>query len=110
MTINGNNWYISGNKVSFSYYGWVAFVEPTFVGNGVLLRWAVTFSKGDPDPGTPPIFCKTLEEAMNLVENYKEQKLYDQLMEKLKKDYKMDGCSIVLHAAEYEEKGDNKNA
>lgn len=112
MTINGNNWYVSDNKISFSYYDWVAFIDPVFVGNGNLLRWLVVFSKGTPDPGTQPIYCYTLEGAMSLVENYKEQKLYDQLMDKLKEDYNIDDPSVVIHAVDvaYEEKGDNKNA
>ncbi len=112
MTINGNNWYVSDNKISFSYYDWVAFIDPVFVGNGNLLRWSVVFSKGTPDPGTQPIYCYTLEGAMSLVENYKEQKLYDQLMDKLKEDYNIDDPSVVIHAADVacEEKGDNKNA
>lgn len=96
MTINGNNWYVSDNKICFSYYDWVAFIDPVFVGNGNLLRWSVVFSKGTPDPGTQPIYCYTLEAAMILVENYKEQKLYDQLMDKLKKDYDIDNPSVKV--------------
>lgn len=96
MNISGNNWWVSDNKISFSYYDWVAFIEPAFVGNGNLLRWTVVFSKGTPNPVTPPIYCKTLEDAMKLVENYKEQKIYDQLMDKLKEDYDIDNPSIKV--------------
>ena len=90
MTVSGNNWWVSDNKISFSYYGWVAFINPSFIGKGGLLEWAVSFSKGAPDPGTKPIYCPTLESAMSLVENYKGQKLYGQLIDKLKEDYDID--------------------
>ena len=96
MTVSGNNWWVSDNKISFSYYGWVASIDPVFVGNGNLLRWSVVFSKGTPDPGTSPIYCYTLESAMSLVENYKEQKLYDQLIDKLKEDYDIDNPSVKV--------------
>ena len=87
---------MSDNKISFSYYDWVAFIDPVFVGNGNLLRWSVVFSKGTPDPGTTPIYCYTLEGAMSLVENYKEQKLYDQLIDKLKEDYDINNPSVKI--------------
>lgn len=90
MTVSGNNWWVSDNKVSFSYYGWVAFINPSFIGKGGLIEWSVVFSKGNPDPGTKPIYCPTLESAMSLVENYKGQKLYGQLIDKLKEDYDID--------------------
>lgn len=90
MTINGNNWYVSDNKFSFSYYDWVAFIDPTFIGKGGLIEWSVVFSKGTPDQGTKPIYCPTLESAMSLVENYKGHKLYGQLIDKLKEDYDID--------------------
>lgn len=90
MTVSGNNWWVSDNKVSFSYYGWVAFINPSFIGKGGLIEWSVVFSKGTPDLGTKPIYCPTLESAMSLVENYKGQKLYGQLIDKLKEDYDID--------------------
>lgn len=96
MNISGNNWWVVENKISFSYYDWVAFIEPAFVGNGSLLRWTVVFSKGTPNPVTPSIYCKTLEEAMKLVEDYKEQKIYDRLMDKLKEDYDIDNPSVKV--------------
>lgn len=96
MNISGNNWYVSDNKISFSYYDWVAFINPVFVGNGNLLRWSVVFSKGTPNPGMPAIYCKTVEDAMKLVENYKEQKIYDRLIDKLKEDYDIDNPSVIV--------------
>lgn len=100
MTVSGNNWWISDNKISFSYYGWVAFINPSFVGKENLLEWSVVFSKGTPDPGTKPIYCHTLESAMSLVENYKEHKLYDQLIDKLKEDYDIDSPFVKLFVKE----------
>ena len=45
MTIEGNRWYVRGNEFSGGFMDWVVTIKPTFVGNGLLLRWEVILVK-----------------------------------------------------------------
>ena len=86
MTIEGNRWYVRGNEFSGGFMDWVVTIKPTFVGNGLLLRWEVIFSEGSGGRTAPSVYCKTCEEAFDLVENYREQIKFDNLMSQLYHD------------------------
>lgn len=77
---------IHENELWAGFIDWVVKIKPEFVGNGCLLRWTVTFGKGDPGPYAQPIYCKTLEAAFELVNDYKNYIGYDELMSKILAD------------------------
>ena len=71
---------IHGNEIWAGFAGWV--VKITY-SNG---DWLVIFGKGDPGPYFEPIHCKSLEDAFELLNEYRNQKFYDKLMEKILAD------------------------
>lgn len=73
-----------GNELQANFSDWSVTIKPVFVGNGYLLRWTVTFSRRD--SYAQPIYCKTLESAFELVNEYKDQHQYDKLLNQLLSD------------------------
>lgn len=85
--IEGNRYYTRKNEIIGTFAGWVVSIKPTFVGNGLLLRWTVTFSAGSGGPTAEPIYCEDLENAFSLVKQYQEQTTFDKLMNALNNDH-----------------------
>ena len=74
-----NRWYTRDNEIIATYFGWVAIIKPTFVGNGLLLRWALTLSEGTGGESLPITHYKTLEEAVEKVNTLMEYKTFKDL-------------------------------
>ena len=80
-------WWVNGNELHAGFMDWVVFVQPAHVGYGNLLRWEVKFSHGTgTNEESAPIYCKTMEDAMNLVSQYTDIIHFDDLIEQLVKD------------------------
>ena len=91
------------NELWAGFLDWVVKIKSEFVGNGNLLRWSVTFGKGDPGPYAHPIYCKTLEDAFELINEYQEQYTYDRLMDKLAKDFDIDNKNVITYKSNTED-------
>ena len=88
MNISGNRYSAIGNEIWASFMDYVAVIKPHFCKNGAMM-WCVIFSKGGGyKQESKPIYCTTLEDAFNLIEHYSEQIKFDDLMNKLNKDYR----------------------
>ena len=86
MRLEGNRWFINDNKFSASFIDWVVSIRSVLVGMGNLSRWELIFGHGTGEGFLKPIYFKTAEEAFNIVDKYKDCKLYKDLIEKLKLD------------------------
>ena len=75
----GDRWYTRDNEIIATYFGWVAIIKPTFVGNGLLLRWSLILSEGTGGESLPIIYYKTLEEAVEKVNELIEYKTFKDL-------------------------------
>lgn len=75
----GNRWYTSDNMVIATFTGWVAIIQPTFVGNSLILRWSLILSEGDGGECLPPAYYSTLEEAITTINNLSDIKLFQDL-------------------------------
>ena len=75
----GDRWYTRDNEIIATYFGWVAIIKPTFVGNGLLLRWSLVLSEGTGGESLPTIYYKTLEEAIEKVNKLMEYKTFKDL-------------------------------
>lgn len=90
MNISGNRYSVMDNEIWASFIDYVATIKPHFCKNGVMM-WCIIFSKGSAykyNQESKPIYCTTLEDAFNLIERYSEQIKFDDLMNKLNKDYR----------------------
>lgn len=77
--LEGNRWYTKDNEIIATYIGWVAIIKPVLVGNGYLLRWALTLSEGSGGESLPMTYHKTLEEALDKVQNLEQYKTFNEL-------------------------------
>lgn len=77
--LEGNRWYTRDNEIIATYFGWVAIIKPVLVGNGYLLRWALTLSEGTGGESLPMTYYKTLEEALDKVQNLEQYKTFNEL-------------------------------
>lgn len=87
-----NRWYVRDNIISVSYTGWVAMIE---------LRdadWVVTFSEGSGGEKLAPVFCKTLEKAIDLIDTYSKKPLFQDLKKAIFNDFLPDECD---YSSEY---------
>lgn len=75
----GDRWYTRDNEIIATYFGWVAIIKPTFVGNGLLLRWSLILSEGTGGENLPIIYYNTLEEAIEKVNKLMEYKTFKDL-------------------------------
>ena len=75
----GDRWYTRDNEIIATYFGWVAIIKPTFVGNGLLLRWSLVLNEGTGGESLPITFYKTLEEAVKKVNELMEYKTFKDL-------------------------------
>lgn len=75
----GDRWYTRDNEIIATYFGWVAIIKPTFVGNGLLLRWSLVLSEGTGGESLPIIYYDTLEKAIEKVNNLMEYKTFKDL-------------------------------
>lgn len=75
----GDRWYTRDNEIIATYFGWVAIIKPTFVGNGLLLRWSLILSEGTGGESLPMTYYKTLEEAVEKVNQLMEYKTFKDL-------------------------------
>lgn len=75
----GNRWYTRDNEIIATYFGWVAIIKPVLVGNGLLLRWALTLSEGEGGESLPITYYDTLEKAIEKVNNLMEYKTFKDL-------------------------------
>ena len=75
----GDRWYTRDNEIIATYFGWVAIIKPTFVGNGLLLRWSLILSEGTGGESLPIVYYKTLEEAIEKVNKLMEYKTFKDL-------------------------------
>lgn len=94
-----NRWFVDGNNFSASFVDWVVkityhiFYEDDPLESSMMRvaqiaesKWAVRFGQGDGGKWAHPIYCDTLEEAFELVDEYKDQVKFDNLMKKLIED------------------------
>lgn len=82
-----SHWWVNGNELHASFMDWVVFIKPVHVGNGILLRWELKFSHGTgTNEESSPIYCKTMEEAINLVDQYSSIIHFDDLIKQISKD------------------------
>lgn len=77
--LEGNRWHIKDNEIIATYAGWVAIIKSVFVGNGLLLRWALTLSEGTGGESLPITYYKTLEEALEKVQSLEQYKTFSEL-------------------------------
>lgn len=94
-----NRWFVDGNNFSASFADWVVKITHHIVYRDDPLEsnmmrvaqiaeseWIVKFGQGDGGKWAHPIYCDTLEEAFELVDEYKDQIKFDNLMKKLYED------------------------
>lgn len=82
-----SRWWVNENNFHASFMCWVAFIRPVHVGNGHLLRWELKFSRGTgTNEESSPIYCKTMEEVINLVNHYNSIIHFDDLIKQISKD------------------------
>lgn len=74
-----DRWYTRDNEIIATYFGWVAIIKPTFVGNGLLLKWSLILSEGTGGENLPIIHYNTLEEVIEKVNNLMEYKTFKDL-------------------------------
>ena len=82
-------WWADGDKLHASFMDYVVFVKPdTYLKfpSDAGIQYLITFSKGSGYPSTKPIKKDTLEEAIQFIHEYEDQKKYDQLIDALIKD------------------------
>lgn len=75
----GNRWHTRDNEIIATFIGWVAIIKPVFVGNGLLLRWALTLSEGEGGEILPMTYHNTLEEAIEKVNSLSGIKLFQEI-------------------------------
>lgn len=76
----GDRWYTRDNEIIATYFGWVAIIKPTFVGNGLLLKWSLILSEGTGGESLPITYYKTLEEAVEKVQSLEQYKTFNELI------------------------------
>lgn len=89
MRIDKSRYYIIDNEIHGGFYDYVVIIKPSISENleNYILNWSIVFSKGDGyNQQSKPIFCNSLEEAFELVEEYSNQVKFDNLLEKLDKN------------------------
>ena len=74
-----NRWYTRDNEIIATYFGWVAIIKPVLVGNGFLLRWALTLSEGTGGERLPITYFKSLEKAVAKVNSLMDFKTFKDL-------------------------------
>jgi len=84
-SLDKNRFSFHGNEICGSFADYVVYVKPS-ISDDWKKEWCVIFSKGDGyNIESKPIFCSTLEEAFDLIEEYTEQIMFDDLMRELEK-------------------------
>lgn len=100
MLTIGDRWFINGNSFSASFADWVVRIIPHIICTDDPLessmmsvpdqitesKWIVKFGQGDRGEWAHPIYCDTLEKAFELIDIYKNQIKYEDLMKKLIED------------------------
>lgn len=92
MRIDKSRYYVIDDEIHGGFYDYVAIIKPSISENleNYILNWSVVFSKGDGyNQQSKPIFCSSLEEAFELVEEYSNQVKFDNLLEELSKTHKI---------------------
>ena len=82
-------WWVEGDELHASFADYVVFIKPDTrmkFPHDAGIVYLITFSKGAGYPWIKPIKKDTLEEAIQFVHEYEDQKKYDQLMDALIKD------------------------
>lgn len=80
-------WWVNENELHASFMDWIAFIRPIHVGDGNVLMWELKFSHGSgTNEESSPIYCKTMEEAVNLVDHYSNIIHFDDLIKQLFED------------------------
>lgn len=86
-SLDKNRFYFHGNEICGSFADYVVCVKPS-ISDDWKKEWCVIFSKGDGyNQESKPIHCATLEEAFDLIEEYTEQIMFDDLMRELDRIY-----------------------
>lgn len=82
-----SRWWVNENELHASFMDWIVFIKPIHVGDGNVLMWELKFSHGSgTNEESSPIYCKTMEEAVNLVEHYSNIIHFDDLIKQLFED------------------------
>lgn len=79
-------WYIDKNIFSASFNNWIVEIKPIFVGNGLLLRWTLNFFTSGKEKSSDTIYCDDIEDAISLIDKYKDIIQFDDLIKSLIKD------------------------
>lgn len=86
MNISGNRYTAIDDEIWASFMDYVAIIKPHFCKNGVMM-WCVIFSKGNGyNQESKPIYCTTLEDAFNSIEQYSKFIKFDDLLNELEKN------------------------
>lgn len=82
-----SRWWVNENELHASFMDWITFIRPIHVGDGNVLMWELKFSHGSgTNEESSPIYCKTMEEAVNLVDHYSNIIHFDDLIKQLFED------------------------
>lgn len=107
---NYSRWFVNGNNFSASFADWVVKInhhifykdddDPLESGmmhvpqRVAVSKWIVKFGQGEGKKWAHPIYCDTLEEAFDLIDEYKDQVKFDDLMKKLYEDHNQPSDSL----------------
>lgn len=105
---NYHHWFVNRNNFSASFADWVVkinhhiFYKDDPLESSMMhaanqiaeSKWIVKFGQGEGGKWASPIYCDTLEEAFELVDNYKDQIKFDDLMKKLYEDHNQPSDSL----------------
>ena len=84
-----SRWFANENEIHASFMDYCVKIKPHFTDIKNSLNFIVIFSKGDGyNQESNPIYCENLESAFELVNKYKKYIKFNDLMNKLNKDYK----------------------
>lgn len=87
-----SRWWVNENELHASFMDWIAFIKPVHVENGNLLMWELKFSHGSgTNEESSPIYCKTMEDAVNLVDHYSNITHFDDLIKQLFEEQNREG-------------------
>ena len=81
---------VHDNELWAGFMDWVVFIKPEHVGNGLLLRWSVIFSEGTGGEALAPIYCKTLEQAFEIISHYRDIIHFEDLAKKIFEDQNLE--------------------
>lgn len=82
-----SRWWVNKNELHASFMDWVVSINPVNVGIRNILVWEVKFSHGTgTNEESSPIYCKTMEDAVDLVDHYSNIIHFDDLINQISKD------------------------